>query len=180
MNNKNSFDKRLGKNIQRIRKEQGLTQEEVAQRLGTMKQTVSKIERGVYSSSAKVLNDICQAINASPNELFYADTEHMEWKEENIRKTSYSINGLADYINIMEDLWAKADFYQEKNDMQKELAYLDQIIQACMKTGGENRYYRKFAEYLYHEMLNDYMDKSISEVRKNKINNIHATESEQK
>ena len=57
---------------------------------------------------------------------------------------------------------------------------MDQIIQACMKTGGENRYYKKFTEYMYHEILNDYMDKSISEDRKNKINNIHATENKQK
>ena len=172
MLNKNEVDKRIGKNIQRIRKEQGLTQDEVAQRLGTIKQTVSKIERGTYSSTAKVIFDICEAINASPNELFYADTERLFWKEEDVNKTEYSMTGLSQTINTMEELWAKAEFYRNRSDDKMELAYLDQIIQVCLQKGNQNSYYRKFADFLYRQMLNDYLDKSTSEVRRNKVNNL--------
>ncbi|MBC1289142.1 helix-turn-helix transcriptional regulator [Listeria welshimeri] len=174
MFDKNNIDKQVGKNIKRIRQAQGITQEELANRIGAIKQTVSKIERGVYSPTFKVLMDICNALNTTPNELLLVDTEWLEWREESIKRTSYSIDGIADEINIIEDLWANADFCRETDDEKGELFYLDRLIQ--MHIGSGNQYYRKFADFLYRERIEKKMEKAILEVRSNKLNNLRIEE----
>ena len=76
------------------------------------------------------------AINASPNELYYANSERLFWKEEDVNKTEYSMTGLSQTINTMEELWAKAEFYRNNSDDKMELTYLDQIIQVCLQKGN--------------------------------------------
>ena len=168
------IDQRIGKNIQRVRKEQRITQEELANSIGAIKQTVSKIERGVYSPTFKVLIDICNALSTTPNELLLNDTEWLEWREENILRTHTSLNGLRERIDMIENFWARADFCKETGDKHGEEVTLDQIIQ--IYGGSNNDFLRELAEFLYQKDLQKYLKQAVTEVRKNKVNNLKIKE----
>lgn len=54
--------KMLGENIRTIRKEQGLSQEELAERIYVVRQTVSKWEKGVSVPDAELLEALSEAL----------------------------------------------------------------------------------------------------------------------
>ena len=183
------LEKRIGKNIQSIRKAQKITQEELGDKIGAIKQTVSKIERGVYSPPLKMLYDICEVLSANPNEILYRDSEWQEWREESVLKTNYSLKGLDDKINILEDLWAKVELYRQEGKVKQEEIELDSIIQICLQREHLQFYsekvlpnmasnqslielLREYANTAYKSYLNAYLDKVIAEVRENKIYNL--------
>jgi transcriptional regulator with XRE-family HTH domain len=186
---RSNLEKRVGKNIQRVRKAQGITQDELAEKIGTIKQTVSKIERGVYSPPLKMFYEICEVINASPNQLLYTDSDWSEWREESITGIDYSLLDLGDMIETMEDWWAQAEIHRQNGEEKQEEIQLDMIIQACLK-GDNLEFYsekilpnlmqrnsmaeslREYASTIYKEWLNTYLDKVILEVRESKINNL--------
>ncbi|GAB7562413.1 hypothetical protein LG202_04520 [Methylobacillus methanolivorans] len=67
---KDVLRKKLGLSIAARRKNLGLTQEFVAQRLGVEIETISRIERGVTAPSLKTLNKIAYELS-SPIEAFF-------------------------------------------------------------------------------------------------------------
>jgi DNA-binding XRE family transcriptional regulator len=54
--------KRIGKRIQQLREEAGLSQEELAQKCGLVKQNISRIEQGKYSTGQDILSRIATAL----------------------------------------------------------------------------------------------------------------------
>jgi transcriptional regulator with XRE-family HTH domain len=60
----------LGQKLRKLRKEQSLTQLELAQQVGITNGQISTIERGVSSPSLATLNRIAQALNVSMTEFF--------------------------------------------------------------------------------------------------------------
>lgn len=60
----------FGSNITRLRKDQGLSQEELADRVGLKKQSISNIERGNRYPTFETLERIASVLNASPIQLF--------------------------------------------------------------------------------------------------------------
>jgi transcriptional regulator with XRE-family HTH domain len=59
----------LGRNIRRFRKQQNLSQEELAYRASVDRTYVSALERGVYSASVDVLDRVARALGVSAWEL---------------------------------------------------------------------------------------------------------------
>jgi len=57
-------------NLRRIRHDQKLTQEELADRAGLSARYVGAIERGDVSASVTVLGQIAEALGVEPGELF--------------------------------------------------------------------------------------------------------------
>ena len=55
-----------------------LTQQELADAVGITRQTVSLIEKGKYNPSLKLCLQICYAVNAKLDELFWVDVEEFE------------------------------------------------------------------------------------------------------
>lgn len=55
-----------------------LTQQELADAVGITRQTVSLIEKGKYNPSLKLCLQICYAVNAKLDELFWVDEEEFE------------------------------------------------------------------------------------------------------
>lgn len=73
--------KRLGENIQRIRKLQHMTQQELADKIGINLQSLSKIERGVNYPTFETLENITSILDITPNELLsggFKNTSHIE------------------------------------------------------------------------------------------------------
>lgn len=57
------------------RVQMNLTQQQLAEKTGVTRQTISLIEKGKYNPSLKLCLDICYVVNKSLNELFWIDKE---------------------------------------------------------------------------------------------------------
>lgn len=61
----------LKNNLKKIRQEKGLTQSELAEQVGTTRQTIISIEKLEYIPSAKLAYLICLALDLSFEEMFF-------------------------------------------------------------------------------------------------------------
>ncbi len=62
-------------NVKQARVQMNLTQQQLAEKTGVTRQTISLIEKGKYNPSLKLCLDICYVVNKSLNELFWIDRE---------------------------------------------------------------------------------------------------------
>ena len=63
--------KECGKRIQQLRKERGLTQEQLAEKLNVSQNTIAKIESGLRRPSIDFLLEISEFFNVSTNYLVF-------------------------------------------------------------------------------------------------------------
>ena len=63
----------IGKNLQRYREENKLTQEELAERVGISTSFCANLERGKKAMSIVVLRNLADALNISVDYLLYED-----------------------------------------------------------------------------------------------------------
>lgn len=96
-----------------------MTQDELAQKIGAIKQTVSKRECGIYSPTFNVLIEICNLLHTTPNELLLVDTKWLEWKEENIKKRVVLLI-IWQTISISLKIYEQMQIYVHKTAIQKE------------------------------------------------------------
>lgn len=61
----------LKNNVKKIRTEKGLSQSELAEMVGVSRNTISSIETGQFSPTAKLALVICIALEKKFEELFY-------------------------------------------------------------------------------------------------------------
>lgn len=61
---------RLGKRIQKLRKERGLTQEEMAEKLNISRTHMGHIEQGRKAPSLKLMDKIARVLKVKVQELF--------------------------------------------------------------------------------------------------------------
>ena len=59
----------VGANFARLRRDRGLTQEEVAERSGFSQQYISGLERGLRNPTVVTLFELAQALGAFPQDL---------------------------------------------------------------------------------------------------------------
>ncbi len=65
----------LGDNLQKIRKQKGMSQEELAARIHVVRQTVSKWEKNLSVPDAQTLQKIAEALDVSVNQILGATQE---------------------------------------------------------------------------------------------------------
>lgn len=86
----------LGENLRRIRKERGISVQELAQRLNTTKQTIYRYENGqIQKIPAHLIYDICCFLNVSPEKLLegtsnLTDSETANTMAQYMGETSFS------------------------------------------------------------------------------------------
>ncbi len=61
----------LKNNLKIARQEKGFSQEELAQMVGTTRQTIIAIEKGVFNPTTKLALLLCVALDKKFEELFY-------------------------------------------------------------------------------------------------------------
>ena len=61
----------LGEKIREARRKCGLSQEQLAEKIGVARQTIGLIEAGNYNPSISLCIDICKALNRTLDELFW-------------------------------------------------------------------------------------------------------------
>ncbi len=62
-------EKKLGQNVASYRKLAGLTQEQLAERVGVTPETISRLERGVAIPSLARIDDVAQALGVDLGDL---------------------------------------------------------------------------------------------------------------
>ena len=83
---------KIGKYIAGKRKDHGLTQRQLAEKLGMSDKSVSKWERGICLPDVSVYSDLCQILGISINEFLAGeDIVH----EDLIQKSEENIIGIA-------------------------------------------------------------------------------------
>lgn len=65
-------------NVKLARVKTELTQQELADVVGITRQTISLIEKGKYNPSLKLCLQICYAVNAKLDEIFWINREEFE------------------------------------------------------------------------------------------------------
>ncbi|MBQ8522469.1 MAG: helix-turn-helix transcriptional regulator [Clostridia bacterium] len=58
-------------NLKTLRKKKGFSQEELASLVGTTRQTIIAIEKGIFNPSAKLALLLCVALDCKFEDLFY-------------------------------------------------------------------------------------------------------------
>lgn len=68
----------MGKNyaMKQARAEAGLSQQELAERLGVSRQTINAIEKGDYNPTVRLCIGICRVLGLTLNDLFWESEEH--------------------------------------------------------------------------------------------------------
>ena len=96
----------LADNLKKIRKDNNLSQEQLAEKLGVSRQSVSKWESGLsYPEMDKVLQ-ICKLFNLNINELINEDIKEVnELKEAQVRTNKY-VTSFFDYITKVVDMFS--------------------------------------------------------------------------
>ena len=67
----------MGKNyaMKDARAQAGLSQQELAERLGVSRQTINAIEKGDYNPTIRLCIGICQVLGVTLNDLFWDEPE---------------------------------------------------------------------------------------------------------
>jgi len=66
---KEAFLKKLGDNVRKLRIESGLSQVELATRIGRDKQSINRIEKGGHNPSAYILFEIAEVLKVDIKDL---------------------------------------------------------------------------------------------------------------
>lgn len=118
--NRDPFDQMVGQRIKRQRKHLGLTQEELANQIGSSMNYISKIERGISTPLAKMLRKISIALQ-KPIDYFQMDQPGInpdyQLKPELAKITegfsTFQWQMLLDYAQLVADRYAGADFMEK-------------------------------------------------------------------
>lgn len=89
----------LNENLKQIRKSKGITQEELAIKLGVVRQTVSKWEKGISVPDSEMLIEIAEFFETSVAELL--------GETININETETSISELSNKLSLINEQLAK-------------------------------------------------------------------------
>ena len=103
----------LADNLKRIRKDNNLSQEQLAEKLGVSRQAVSKWESGQsYPEMDKVIQ-ICQLFNLNINELINEDIKEINEKKAAEGRTNKYISSFFDYITKVVDMFCSMSFKEK-------------------------------------------------------------------
>ena len=103
----------LAENLKRIRKENNLSQEQLAEKLGVSRQSVSKWEAGqAYPEMDKVLQ-ICKLFNLNMDELFNQDVKEINETKESKANVNRYIDDFLDFITKTIDMFSSLRFKEK-------------------------------------------------------------------
>ena len=109
------MSKRLNMNIRNFRIFKGMTQEDLANRIGKSKNVISNWERGDNSPDIDCIEKICNIMGVTPNQLFGWEP----YKE------------YEDYKQMMDEKKMELEILQhKKNQLQSEIDFLKDAINA--------------------------------------------------
>lgn len=103
-----------GDNIRFIRQKKGMTQKELAEKLGKTPQYISKIESSENPPKMKTLQSIADALDVQLIDVLFGYSEQREQKEYSLE----SLENLRDHLRFM----ALNRYYDKLNDLGRDKA----------------------------------------------------------
>ena len=64
-----AFETELGKAVRELRQKRGLSQGQLAERVGVDRKTINRIENGHHSTSVSTITDIAKSLDEKPSAL---------------------------------------------------------------------------------------------------------------
>lgn len=113
----------FGKNVARLRKEQGYSQEQLAKEIEVNRQTISNIERGARYPTFETLEKIAKLFKATPTQLFGTP------KEIAVSDTPAILNEIDKYNSKIQAILQVPKIIEEYKEPIADLAYQVQSIQ---------------------------------------------------
>lgn len=103
----------LSDNLKKIRKDNNLSQEQLAEKLGVSRQSVSKWESGLaYPEMDKVLQ-ICQMFNLNVDELLNQNIKEVKESKESKARVNKFIDDFLNYITKTVDMFSSMRFREK-------------------------------------------------------------------
>ena len=110
----------LDKRIQQLRKDAGLSQEQLAERLGVSRQAVGKWESGQGSPGFDRLTGLCEVLDVTMSQLL---GEEVKGNKDKARKYHWAAAGAAALLILLAVLF----IYKERKDMGQLRSDLDRL-----------------------------------------------------
>ena len=98
----------LGNRIKRLRKELGISQKELAERIGVSNSRISNWEQGINRPDADILSKLCSALQTSPSlllgiKLTKDELTEKEWKVIRAYRSHTDVQKYIDKLLEIED-----------------------------------------------------------------------------
>ncbi len=93
----------IGNRIRKYRKESGLTQEQLAEKINVTKSRVSNWEQGINRPDTDILGAICRAMNVSPSDLLdvHLTDDELNAHEKKVIKAYRTKEDLQQAVDIL-------------------------------------------------------------------------------
>ncbi|MDO4383571.1 MAG: helix-turn-helix transcriptional regulator [Eubacteriales bacterium] len=117
----------LQDNIRRLRKEQDMTQEQLAEKLHVSRQTISKWEKGLSIPDADMLLRLVDALNSSIDELVGSDDSAIS-QSSSSGEVSQESEALKEYLRL------SSEHLRSRNKLIKTITWILRI--AAILIGG--------------------------------------------
>lgn len=93
----------IGNRIRKFRKECGLTQEQLAEKISVTKSRVSNWEQGINRPDADIIGNICRALHVSPSDLLdvHLTDDELTVHEKKVIKAYRSKEDLQPAVDIL-------------------------------------------------------------------------------
>lgn len=93
----------IGKRIRKYRENLGLSQKELAEKIGVSNSRISNWEKGINRPDADILADLCRALKVSPSNLLDVrlSTDELNDKERQLIKSYRSKPHLQQAVDIL-------------------------------------------------------------------------------
>ncbi len=125
----------LGNNLFKARKKKGLSQEEVAERLGVSRQTISKWETDETLPDIRQSKSLATLYGLSLDELIEFDVDVKEIQEM-IDKTSDEVSDKINWTNAWSKKYPILAIYQNTVEINRYAAELDKLLDSLQKEYG--------------------------------------------
>lgn len=93
----------IGKRIREFREDRGMSQKELADKIGVSNSRVSNWEQGINRPDADILADLCRALKVSPSELLdvHLSTDELSDQERKVVQAYRTKKELQQAVNIL-------------------------------------------------------------------------------
>lgn len=125
----------LGNNLFNARKKQGLSQEDVAEKLGVSRQTISKWETDETLPDIRQSKKLAVLYGLSLDELIEFDIDVKEIQDI-IDKTSDKVSDKIDWTKVWSKKYPILATYQNEVDIAEYSAKLEQLLDSLQKKYG--------------------------------------------
>ena len=104
------MNNQFSENLKKIRKENNLSQEQLADCLGVSRQAISKWESGsAYPEMDKIIA-LCDKFNVNIDDLLHKDIKEVKGEEESKKKINNIVEDLLEFITNTINLFSSMDF----------------------------------------------------------------------